>query len=288
MIKDHSNPIRFVKMTGSGNDFILIDNRDLKFDRARMPTLACLACRRKLSVGADGIIFIENDPQVDFQWHFYNSDGSEAEMCGNGARCAARFAYLQGIVNKTDISFRTLAGVIAAEIIDDRVRIKTSTPHGLQHSLRLEADGKPFALSLINTGVPHAVQLLEHESELAAIDVFRWGRSLRYHEYFQPSGCNINFAVVLDRHHMAVRTYERGVEAETLACGTGSIASVLVAAAHNLTVSPVAVRTHSGENLTVYFDTQSLGGAVQFTNVYLEGDAKVVYAADLWDETLKG
>lgn len=287
MMKETDNLIHFVKMTGSGNDFILIDNRDLKFDRSRMPELARLACRRKLSVGADGIIFIENDAQVDFQWRFYNSDGSEAEMCGNGARCAARFAYLQGIVGKTSISFRTLAGVIDAEIIDNRVKIKTSTPHSLQSNLRLEVDGRPFELSFINTGVPHAVQLAGNEAELEATDVFRWGRSLRYHEQFQPAGCNVNFSVVLDRHRMAVRTYERGVEAETLACGTGSIASALVAAAQNLTASPVEVRTRSGETLTIYFNSKSLGGAVQFSEVYLEGDAKVVYEADLWDETLK-
>jgi diaminopimelate epimerase len=285
-MQPNSNLIRFVKMTGSGNDFILIDNREQTFDPSRMPDLARLACRRKLSVGADGIIFIENDPRVDFQWRFYNADGSEAEMCGNGARCAARFALLQGIVSKTNISFRTLAGVIDAEIIEDRVKIKTSTPHGLQNNLHLDVDGKPFDLSFINTGVPHAVQLVASESELEAADVFHWGRSIRCHEHFQPAGSNANFSVVLDRHRMAVRTYERGVEAETLACGTGSIASVLVAAAKNLTASPVEVKTRSGEILTIYFDMQSLDGALQFSDVYLEGDAKVVYEANLWPETL--
>jgi len=274
-------------MTGSGNDFILIDNRDQKFDSNNMQNLVRFACRRKLSVGADGLIFIENDPELDFQWRFYNADGSEAEMCGNGARCAARFAHLKGIVHKRHISFRTLAGVIDAELIEDRVKIKASSPHGLLNNFHLEIDGKPFDLSFINTGVPHVVQLLKDESDLEEMDVFRWGRSLRFHERFQPAGSNANFSVVLDNHRMVVRTYERGVEAETLACGTGSIASALVAAAQKMAESPVEVRTRSGEVLNIYFNQESVDGTIHFSDVYLEGDAKVVYEADLWDETLK-
>jgi len=278
--------IHFFKMTGSGNDFILIDNRTRKLNAGGSRDLVRLACRRKLSVGADGFIFIENDPEVDFKWQFFNSDGSEAEMCGNGARCAARFAYLQGIVNKTRIAFRTLAGVIDAEITGEKVKIQVSPPQGLQINLPVEVDGKIFDLCFINTGVPHVVCLLKDEKELEEVDVFRWGSALRHHQRFQPAGSNVNFAVVQDAHRVAVRTYERGVEAETLACGTGSVASALAAAALKEVTSPVEVKTRSGEILTISFDQETRDDTVQFTNVYLAGDAKVVYEADLWDETL--
>lgn len=286
MISENTERIHFFKMTGSGNDFILIDNRDQKLNAKESYDLVRLACRRKLSVGADGLIFIENDPEVDFKWQFFNSDGSEAEMCGNGARCAARFAHLQGIVNKTHIAFRTLAGVIQAEITGVKVKIQVSPPQGLQMNFPLEVGGKAFDLCFINTGVPHVVCFVQDEKELEEVDVFRWGSALRYHQRFQPAGSNANFAIVRNEHRMSVRTYERGVEAETLACGTGSVASALVAAASKKVTSPVEVKTRSGEILTIYFDQETRNDTIQFTNVYLAGDAKVVYEADLWDETL--
>jgi len=279
--------IHFLKMTGSGNDFIVIDNMDQKLSAANFQELVRLACRRKLSVGADGLIFIESDDEVDFRWRFYNADGSEAEMCGNGARCAARFVYLQGIVQKPKMAFRTLAGIIHAEITGERVKIQVSSPHGLEVNFPLEVDGKLFNLNFVNTGVPHVVHLLEEARELEDLDVFSWGRALRFHQRFQAAGTNANFAVVEDTHRMTVRTYERGVEAETLACGTGSVASALIAAALDKVESPVEVTTRSGEILTIYFARESRGDKIRFMDVFLEGDAKVVYEADLWDETLR-
>lgn len=282
---DHQR-IHFFKMTGSGNDFIVIDNTARRLDADNCQDLVRLACRRKLSAGADGMILIENDPEVDFRWRFFNADGSEAEMCGNGARCAARFVYLQGIVPKVQMAFRTLAGIIPAEITGERVRIKVSPPHGLQMDFPLEIEGRAFNVSFINTGVPHTVSVLDTDAELEEADVFRWGRAIRRHQHFQPAGTNANFALVESPHRMTVRTYERGVEDETLACGTGCTASALVAAASNKAESPVEVKTRSGEILTIYFNTESQDGTIHFTDVYLEGDAKVVYEADLWDETL--
>lgn len=279
--------IRFFKMTGSGNDFIIIDNMDGQFSSADSPELVRLACRRKLSVGADGLIFIEPDARVDFCWRFYNADGSEAEMCGNGARCAARFAYLRGIVRKPQIAFRTVAGIIHAEIIDARVKIQVSPPHGLELNFPLDVEGKPFHLNFINTGVPHVVHFLADKRQLDAAHVFTWGRALRFHQRFQPAGANVNFAAVEAVHRMAVRTYERGVEDETLACGTGSIAAALIGAALDQVESPVEVVTRSGETLTVYFARERQGNDIRFMEVYLEGAAKVVYEADLWDETLR-
>lgn len=281
------NPIPFFKMTGSGNDFIVIDNRSRQIAAAQGPHLTRLACRRKLSLGADGLILIEDDPEVDFMWRFFNADGSEAEMCGNGARCAARFVHLTAIVQKREMAFRTLAGIIRAEIMGERVKVRMTSPHRLQLDLTLQVESDRLYLHSIDTGVPHVVHLLADQATLAKLEVFRLGRTLRYHPHFQPAGTNANFAAVCDQHHMAVRTYERGVEAETLACGTGSIAATLIAAAKDLVTSPVEVLTQSGEILTIHFERLTTQGAPEFAEVYLEGDAKVVCEGKLWDETLR-
>jgi len=278
--------IPFFKMTGSGNDFIVIDNRSLMLNGDDCRGFVQRACRRKLSVGADGMILIENDPEVDFKWRFFNADGSEAEMCGNGGRCAARYAYLKGIVQKRKFTFRTLAGLIEAEIVGERVKIRMTRPHGLQMDLDLLAENRTFHADFINTGVPHLVVFNKDPDTLENEDVFRWGRALRYHSHFQPAGSNVNFVCSVDDHRIIIRTYERGVEVETLACGTGSIASALIAAVRKLAHSPVELQTRSGEILTVYFDHQLQGDGEEFSDVYLEGNARVAYEAELWDETV--
>ena len=281
MSPDTSRRIHFYKMTGTGNDFIMIDNRKGIIDADHCQELVRRACRHKLSVGADGMILIENDPEVDFKWRFFNADASEAEMCGNGARCAARFAYLTGIAAKSQMSFRTLAGIIRAELLGNRVKVQMTPPHGLRLDLNLEADGRSFNLDSINTGVPHTIHFVADAKELASVDVERWGRLLRFHPHFQPAGTNVNFVWVRDSKYIAVRTYERGVEGETLACGTGAIASTLIAAARDRVVSPVEVETRSGESLTIYFERDN-----PFKEVFLEGEAKIAYEADLWPETI--
>lgn len=278
--------IRFMKMTGSGNDFIIIDNRTLKLNRDQGRKLAVAACRRKLSVGADGLMLIEEDPEVDFRWVFFNADGSEPEMCGNGARCAARFASLKGIVTKQKIAFRTLAGIIEAQLLGERVKIRMTKPHGMETDFHLDIEDHAYELSFINTGVPHVVSFVGNAAQLQEFDIFNWGRAVRFHPRFQPAGSNANIAFVRDAHNIAIRTYERGVEGETLACGTGSMACALIAAAKNLVVSPVEVLTRSGENLVIHFDKTTQDGRIDFSGVYLEGYAKVVYDAELWDETV--
>jgi diaminopimelate epimerase len=283
----HNSRIPFFKMTGSGNDFILIDNRKLGMNADDSRGLVQRACRRKLSVGADGLIFIEDDPEVDFRWRFFNADGSEAEMCGNGARCAARYAYLKGIVDRPAMSFRTLAGVVKAELLGERVKVMMPRPHSLETGLQLQVEGRFFELAFINTGVPHVVIFARDREGLEREDVFRWGRALRYHPRFQPAGTNVNFVVAEDSHHMVIRTYERGVEGETLACGTGSIASALAAAAKGLTQSPVDLLTRSQEVLKVHFRELFNRDKVELDEVFLEGDARVAYEAELWDETVR-
>ncbi len=287
-MSETQNRIRFTKMTGSGNDFILIDNRALKLDKERGRELARLACRRKVSVGADGLILIENDSEADFRWQFFNADGSEAEMCGNGARCAARFALLKGIANGERLSFRTVAGLIEAQVFGERAKVHMTQPHSLQVDIPVELGDCLLHLNFINTGVPHAVFFAESEAQLDELNVFERGRCIRFHERFQPAGSNADFVFVRSPHSISIRTFERGVEAETLACGTGSIAAAPTAAAKDLAASPVEVRTRSGETLVIYFEKISREGETSFSDVYLEGDAKVVYDGELWDETLRG
>jgi diaminopimelate epimerase len=280
--------IHFYKMTGTGNDFILIDNRKRLIDSDHCQAFVQNVCRHKLSVGADGVILIENDSEVDFRWRFFNADGSEPEMCGNGARCAARFAFLTGIVDTPRMAFRALAGIIKADLLDVKVKVQMTPPHGLLTGLKLEAAGRSFDLDFINTGVPHAVWFADDEKELESADVQHWGNALRFHPRFQPAGTNVDFVYVRDPKYIVVRTYQRGVEGETLACGTGAIASVLISAAKGRVVSPVEVKTRSGELLTIYFQLtpSSQHIDIQFKEVYLEGEALVAYEADLWHETI--
>jgi diaminopimelate epimerase len=271
--------IEFFKMSGSGNDFILIDNRDKTLSVGSLPDFVRTVCERKVSVGADGLIIIENSGVVDFRWRFFNADGSEAAMCGNGGRCAARFAFVKGITGE-NLSFETQAGIIDAEVKGDIVKLKLPNPHSLRVDLSIPVDGRPFEISHINTGVPHAVHFV---NDLHQFDVFRVGRIIRYHEHFQPEGTNANFIEIIDRQTVMARTYERGVEDETLACGTGAVASALVSSWKGLIESPVNVRVKSGETLRIYFQKTDHG----FEDIYLEGKTKLVYEGRIWDEAYK-
>jgi len=268
--------VDFLKMSGSGNDFILIDNRDRSLTVGNIAKFVRNVCERKVSVGADGLIVIENSQRADFRWRFFNADGSEVDMCGNGARCAARFAYIRGIA-KEKMSFETGAGIIDAEVIGDTVRVKLTEPHGMKANISVMIDGKPTAVNFVNTGVPHVV-LFVHG--LDRYDVLNTGRKIRYHREFQPEGTNANFMEVIDRHTIRIRTYERGVEDETLACGTGAVASALISFSQGLVESPVDVNVKSGETLKIYFRKTGHG----FEDIYLEGKANVVYEGCIWDE----
>jgi diaminopimelate epimerase len=277
-----SATISFTKMSGSGNDFILIDNRQAVVPGESAPELARTICRRKTSVGADGLILIEDDGEVDFSWGFYNADGSTAEMCGNGARCAARFAYLLGICGSR-LAFRTLAGIIRAEVVDRRVKVQLTAPRHLRLDEVLDLEGRHVAVQAVNTGVPHAVFLLDGQRELEHQDVVGQGRRVRFHDHFAPAGTNVNFVAVVGPRSLAVRTYERGVEDETLACGTGATAAALVAAARGLVEPPVKIHTRGGEIITIYFPA----GSGLPDEVYLEGEVRVVYQGRLWREALE-
>ena len=270
------NKIRFFKMSGSGNDFIIIDNRRPAVGQFDLRNFIVNVCRRKMSVGADGLILIEESDAADFKWQFYNSDGSRPEMCGNGARCAARFAFLNGIAGPQH-AFETDAGVISAEIVGDRVKVKMPDPFDIRTDSSLDLREGSLSISSINTGVPHVI---EEVTGLDDIDVFNRGREIRNHSAFAPDGTNVNFISISEPNQIALRTYERGVEDETLACGTGATASALITAAKNRWKSPVNVRTRSGIMLTIHFSLEN----GNYKNVFLEGDARVIYEGTLWED----
>ena len=266
--------IPFYKMQGSGNDFILIDNRKGVLKGMNLKNLAVIVCHRNYSVGADGLIVIVPSKKADFKWRFFNADGSEAEMCGNGSRCAARFAYLKKIAKK-DMAFETLAGTIHAQVKNVTVKVQLPGASGLRMNIAVPLESGLRMGHFINTGVPHLVYL---SKDLAGEDVERIGRTTRYHELFKPAGTNVNFIQIQGAHKLRIRTYERGVEGETLACGTGSVAAALVAGALGAVFSPVEVLTWGGEKLTVSFDRIADG----FSGIYLEGGANVICEGNLY------
>lgn len=268
--------IPFFKMSGSGNDFIIIDNRKPVLDEASLNRFIVNVCRRKLSAGADGLILIEPSEAVDFKWRFFNSDGSRAEMCGNGARCAARYAHVNGITAKR-LKFQTDVGIVAAEIIDERVKVKMTDPSEITPDMSIELDAGRRTMAAVNTGVPHVILV---ETDLEAVDVRGLGCEIRRHAAFAPAGTNVNFITSPADDTIVIRTYERGVEDETLACGTGSVAAALVTAVRHGKDSPIHVKTRSGILLTVHFSRKENG----FTNVHLEGDARIIYRGEMWEE----
>ncbi len=268
--------IPFMKMSRSGNDFILIDHRKPFIDGDRMKEFARKVCRRRISVGADGLIFIENSEKADFKWRFFNADGSEGEMCGNGGRCAARFAHLKGITGPS-LTFETLAGMISAQVNEKRVKLEMTKPHSLKLDEPLLIDGKQQTLSSINTGVPHAVLFLD---DIEHLNIVQLGRSIRYPPHFAPSGTNANFVRLEKGSQLSIRTYERGVEDETLACGTGTVAAALIAAFKGMVRSPVSVKTRGGELLMVHFEIEG----EEVKRVFLEGEVHIIYEAEMWEE----
>lgn len=262
--------LKFTKMTGSGNDFIIIDNRDKKIRDYNIEFIKKV-CARSLSVGADGIIFIENSKKADFKWSFFNSDGSVAEMCGNGSRCVAKFAYENGIAGK-EMKIETLAGIISAEIKDDEyVKVQLTDPFDEKFNIKLDN----FELSYINTGVPHAVIKTE---EIEGADLQKIGSTIRFHNFFAPAGTNVDLYEIIDDSTVKMRTYERGVEGETFACGTGAAAVAIVAVKNDGVTPPVKVITKSNEILKIYLEKN---------HVYLEGKARFIYHGELHREAIK-
>ena len=266
--------LKFSKLQGTGNDFVIINNLGGQFNDfcvgVREEELVRAICSRRTGVGADGLILIEDSQVANFKWRFFNADGSLAEMCGNGMRCVARYAYEEGLAPEK-MTVETEAGIVEAEVLGRNVKVKLTPPKDF--NLNLKAEG--LTLHFVNTGVPHAVVFVD---ALELVEVDEVGRKVRFSPLFAPAGANVNFVEVrLDR--ILVRTYERGVEAETLACGTGAVASALIAAKLFNLPSPVEVEVRSGERLKVYFDEK-------MEEVYLEGPTLWVYDGYLREELI--
>lgn len=266
--------LKFTKMSGAGNDFIVMDNRDSRVSESGRESLVRTWCRRRLDIGADGVLLVEpsENSSAHFRMRYYNADGMEAETCGNGARCIARFAHEIGAAPE-QMKFETAAGPYEAIILEESVILTMSDPHSLRRDVPLDLPSLPDGrLDFINTGVPHAVAFFP---DVAALDVRDLGSAIRRYESFAPEGTNANFAQVCDGGTILVRTYERGVEAETLACGTGSIACALIANLKGWVASPVSIQTSGGPILRIHFERPD--GSEQFSNVRLEGEARIVY-----------
>jgi diaminopimelate epimerase len=270
--------LEFWKMSGSGNDFILVDNREGKVSQESMGRLVERACRRRESVGADGMIFVEGSNRFDFAWRFFNADGGEAEMCGNGGRCVARFAHLNGIAGP-EMTFDTLVGPISAEVLGRVVKVRMPRPSEVRFDVDLPPGEGWKTADFVNTGVPHTVLQVD---DLKHCPVGELGRMVRNHPLFAPSGTNVNFIRVTGPGSLEIRTYERGVEGETLACGTGAIAAALVSAGRNLVKPPTRVRTWGGEELVIHYEQERAAAG----SVWLEGNTSIIYRGRMDPEAL--
>ncbi|MBI4432950.1 MAG: diaminopimelate epimerase [Candidatus Omnitrophica bacterium] len=259
--------IRFTKMVGAGNDFIVFDNRKLTFKKD-LKEVARRFCDRKRSIGGDGVLFLERSKIADVRMRIFNPDGSEADMCGNGVRCLAGFA-IQKKIKKDRLTVQTPAGLIDTQVFRDTVKARITNPRDMKLDISIPLAGGVVKAHFINTGVPHTVVMLD---SVEGHDVYGMGRAIRNHALFAPKGTNVNFVAVKGRQIHA-RTYERGVEDETLSCGTGSTASALIAAALRGFGSPLSVLTHGGDALKVYFSKRDS----QFHDVYLEGPVHVSF-----------
>jgi diaminopimelate epimerase len=252
--------ITFTKMVGSGNDFVVVD-RKLPGNPSR---IARAICDRTFGIGADGMLLLEKTKKADIRMRIFNADGSEAEMCGNGARCTAFY------LGRKTAAIQTTAGIILSQVNQGLVRIQLTNPTGIKSDIPVKVGGRTLKVNRINTGVPHVVIFT---GGLDKIPVFGLGRLIRTHPRFAPKGTNVNFIEVLNKNSFRIRTYERGVEDETLACGTGSVASALIFALKGGAGNKINVHTRSGEVLRVYFDR--IGDT--FDHVWLEGKAAVTF-----------
>ena len=265
-----SRAVRFWKLEGAGNDFLGLDGRAGGFQLKRQQ-IADL-CDRRRGVGADGVLVVEK-PKVrgaDFRMRYYNSDGGEAEMCGNGARCFALLARAVSGRKGNELRVQTQVGLLTLRTSGQEVQVSMTEPTKLRLGRKLVVAGRKLAVDFLNTGVPHAVLFVR---SVRSIDVAKQGRAIRYHSAFAPSGTNVNFVEIGRGNRIHVRTYERGVEGETLACGTGVVAASILSNLRRGLRPPIQVATRGGDNVRVGFSMEN-GHARKVT---LQGPARIVY-----------
>jgi diaminopimelate epimerase len=260
----------FVKMTGAGNDFVVIDNRAL--NHSLTGEQIARLCDRRFGIGADGVLAVEpsDQPDVDFRMRYYNADGGEAEMCGNGARCFARFVQPLRRAEAQRVRFLTPAGVISGEYLGTDVRVNLTAPTETKLNQRADFGWGEIEYHFMNTGVPHVVVYVP-DAEKA--EVVTRGRAIRRSPVF-PRGTNVNFVEVADAQNLIVRTYERGVEDETLACGTGVTAAALLTNRVRGLALPLRLKVRGGDILSV----DGLADGESFRDVTLTGPATEVFS----------
>ncbi len=263
--------IKFTKMCATGNDFIVVDNRDKIIEDVH--AFSKHVCERRFGIGADGVLLLENSEKADFKMRIINADSTEAEMCGNGARCIARFAQQLKLVSKRTC-FETIAGIIEAEAANNNIRLKMSNLCDMKLNIQLEVNGKNQTVHYIDTGVPHTIL---HFDNIENVDVASLGALIRYHKYFSPRGTNVDFVSINNNDSLNMRTYERGVEGETYACGTGAVASGAISyAIGKVKRMPISVKVKGGSlKVNLHYNK----GA--FSDVFLEGDAQIIYKGEL-------
>lgn len=268
-------------MSGAGNDFIVFDNRGGEF-RGDVAEVVRRLCTRGLSIGADGVILAERAKGADIRMSYYNADGGRAAFCANGTRCMARFALLKGFARGPLVRIETDAGVLEAHILDDgRVALPIGTAATIETVRSIHVDALPLEGSFVSVGVPHYVLQVKN---LWSSGIEELGRKVRFHPDFHPAGVNVDFVTVRSRNTVQIRTYERGVERETLSCGSGCVACALVLTRVGLVESPVTLQTHSGVDLQVTFRDTGTG----FEDVVLTGDARVIFQGFMEPEAATG
>mgnify|MGYP001163407772 FL=1 len=263
--------VPFMKMNGCGNDFVVIDNREGIMQHFDLYKFIRRVCARRTSIGADGLMLLEKSNKVDFKMRYFNADGSEGEMCGNGARCISKFAYLIGAAQK-QMQFETMAGIYESQINGENVKVKF--PPVLMKNIQLNRRhdfGQVNDFHFAIVGVPHVVIYCDDVDNMEYKELYNLGKKIRNSLDVFPEGTNVNFVQYVDESNMKIRTYERGVEDETFACGTGSTASAVISGLLGKVKSPVNMHTRAGI-LKIYFNL----GKDLIDDIYLEGDARVV------------
>ncbi|MFN0158868.1 MAG: diaminopimelate epimerase [Bacteroidota bacterium] len=271
--------IEFTKVSGAGNDFVLIDDR-LDSLPTNKPLLAQTLCSRVFGIGADGLLVLQKSNHVDFKMSYYNADGSFGGMCGNGGRCIARYAYLKGVAGPR-MTFEALDFNYMAEINGENVRLWMKQPKNFKENIQIKTELGVFAAYFIDNGSPHVIIFVE---DVSTINVHDIGRAIRENNLFSPAGTNVNFVQVIGPNSISIRTYERGVEDETLACGTGSVAAALVSVLSGRVKHPVQVGVRSGEKLQVNFELRGESAH----NVSLEGSAHMLFQGSAVYDSAKG
>jgi diaminopimelate epimerase len=276
----------FIKLSGAGNDFVLFDEAWLEKSSVEYGELARKVCNRRLGIGADGILIYKTHDSLPFEMLYFNSDGSTGGMCGNGARCIAAYYFSTYGKNEKEVHFTAFHNIYTATIDGEYITVQMIDPSHLISNLTLNIDGNTLACHFIHTGSPHVVVFLNDmkklypDLEFELFDLQYLGKQIRKHEAFKPLGANVNFIKPNTDGTISMRTYERGVEEETLACGTGAIASGVLTNLELGYQPPVTVHTRSGDTLTVNFsrgEKKNSVTAVTLTGSWLYHFKGIVY-----------